>query len=258
MTRVAGWVLLLFLVLPAFVVVPVSFTDRDYLSFPEHAPSLTHYADLWASQPWRQGLWQSVITSVSSSCLATVLGTLCAIGCWRIGTRWAAAIRWLMLTPVIVPSIVHALGFYRFWIALGLIDTYTGVILAHVILGLPYVVITVSSALANFDRRLEQAGRSLGASTGQVLRRIILPSIAPGVLAGFLFAFITAWDEIVVLLFITSRHIRLLPRMIWDGINDNIDPAVACVASLMIALTLGALLVERAIAARKSHRASVP
>lgn len=254
MTRLAGWTLLLFLVLPAFVVIPVSFTDRDYLSFPEHGPSLTHYAELWASQPWRQGLWQSMVTSISSSCLATLLGTLCAIGCWRIGTRWAAAVRWLMLTPVIVPSIVHALGFYRAWIFLGLIDTYTGVILAHVILGLPYVVITVSASLANFDRRLEQAGRSLGASTTQVLRRIILPAIRPGVLAGALFAFITAWDEIVVLLFITSRNIRLLQRMIWDGINDNIDPAVACVASLMIVVTVCVLLIERGFDARRRKR----
>jgi putative spermidine/putrescine transport system permease protein len=251
MTRVAGWALLLFLVLPGFVVIPVSFTDRDYLSFPEHAPSLMHYAELWASADWRQGLWQSLIVASAATFFATTLGTLCAVGCWRMNNRAGTAIRWMMLTPVIVPSIVHALGMYRFWIKLGLIDTYTGVILAHVILGLPFVVITVSTALAQFDKRLEQAGRSLGASTVQVLWRIILPAIRPGMWSGAVFAFITSWDEIVVLLFITSRNIRLLPRMIWDGINDNIDPTVACVASLMIVVTLLALVIERTVDGRR-------
>jgi putative spermidine/putrescine transport system permease protein len=250
MIRFLGWVLLLFLVLPSFVVIPVSFTDRDYLSFPEHAPSLMHYESLWASPEWRQALWQSLVVSLGSAALATLFGTLCAVGCWRIDSRFGSAVRWLMLTPVIVPSIVHALGFYRFWIRLGLIDTFFGVILAHVILGMPFVVITVSASLSNFDRRLEQAGRSLGASTAQVLRRVILPAIRPGVLAGAVFAFVTSWDEIVVLLFITSRNIRLLPRMIWDGINDNIDPAVACVASVMILVTLIALVAERLIRSR--------
>jgi putative spermidine/putrescine transport system permease protein len=254
MIRGAGWALLLFLVLPGFVSIPVSFTDRDYLSFPEHGPSLSHYAQLWQSADWRQGLWQSLFVSTTAAALATLLGTLCALGCWRMNNRLGTALRWLMLTPVIVPSIVHALGFYRMWIRLGLIDTYTGVILAHVILGLPFVVITVSTALAQFDRRLEQAGRSLGASTAQVVWRVIVPAIRPGMWSGAVFAFITSWDEIVVLLFITSRHIRLLPRMIWDGINDNIDPTVACVATLMIGVTLLALLIERAVDARRGKQ----
>jgi putative spermidine/putrescine transport system permease protein len=147
-----------------------------------------------------------------------------------------------MLAPVIVPSIVHALGFYQAWVQFGLIDTYAGLIAAHAMKGLPYVVIAVSASLANFDLRLEQAARNLGASVWTALWFVVLPSIRPGVLAGAVFAFITSWDELVVNLFITGRYVRTLPRKIWDGIQDNINPAIAAVATLLIVLTLVAIL----------------
>src|SRR5262249_24826968 len=147
----------------------------------------------------------------------------------------------IMLTPMIVPAIVHALGFYRVWSAFGLLDTFPGLIIAHGVKGMPYVLITVAASLANFDPRLEQAARNLGASMTQPIRLVIVPSILRGMLAGGLFAFILSWDEIVVTLLITSRHVYTLPRRIWDGIQDNIDPTVAAVATILIAVTLGIL-----------------
>jgi len=173
------------------------------------------------------------------------LGTLAAYGCWRLSSRLAGFVRALMLLPLIVPSIVHAVGFFRMWIDLDLLDSFTGVILAHTITSLPYVVITVSASLAGLDVRLEQAARSLGASLAQTLRLVVIPNIMPGVLSGAVFAFVHAWDEVVVLLFITSRHVYLLSRAIWDGVNENVDPTIAAIATLMILLTLGGLLVGR-------------
>jgi len=147
-----------------------------------------------------------------------------------------------MLLPIVVPTIVYALGIYRFWVDLRLLDTYTGVILVHAVTGIPYVVVTVSTALAGFDPRLEQAARNLGASQLQALRRVVLPSIMPGVVSGAIFAFIHSWDELVIVLFIASRAVFTLPRRIWDGINEHLDPTMAAVATIMIVLT-GLLLV---------------
>jgi putative spermidine/putrescine transport system permease protein len=152
-----------------------------------------------------------------------------------------------------VPSIVHALGFYRMWIDLRLLDTFTGVILVHVVTGFPYVVITVSTALATFDPRLEQAARNLGASMAQALRLVIVPCIMPGILAGAVFAFVHSWDELVVLLFITSRKLYLLPRAIWAGINENVDPTIAAVATVLMLATLSGLLLERYLRRRAAR-----
>jgi putative spermidine/putrescine transport system permease protein len=250
------WALLFYLVAPMFIVVPVSLTDQRYLSLPQHAVSFQHYRNIVGDNFWLPSIAQSCLVAGVSTTIAVTLGTLCAIGCWRLSSRLSAFVRLLMLLPLIVPSIVHALGFFRMWIDLDLLDSFAGVILAHVITSLPYVVITVSTALANFDVRLEQAARNLGASLGQTIRLVIVPGILPGVLSGAIFAFVHAWDEIVVLLFITSRHVYLLPRAIWDGINDNVDPTIAAIATLMILLTLLGLLIQGGLRRGADKRAA--
>jgi putative spermidine/putrescine transport system permease protein len=251
-----AWTLLFYLVAPMFIVVPVSFTDQRYLSLPQHALSLEHYRNIVGDNFWFSAIWKSFLVSCASTTIATTLGTLAAIGCWRVASRFSELARALILLPLVVPTIVHALGFYRTWIDLGLLDSYPGVILAHVITSLPYVVITVSASLANFDLRLEQAARNLGASLRQTIFRVIVPCVLPGILSGALFAFVHAWDEIVVLLFITSRRVYLLPRAIWNGINDNVDPTIAAIATLMILVTLTGLLVERSLRARAVRRST--
>lgn len=161
----------------------------------------------------------------------------------------------VMLAPMIVPSIVHALGFYRVWAEFDLLDSYTGLIIAHALKATPYVVISVSAALANVDLKLEQAARSLGATALEALWKVIIPAARPGMLAGGVFAFALSWDEIVVTLFITSRHVYTLPRKIWDGIQDNINPAIAAVASILIVLTLLVMLARILLAQRQARLA---
>lgn len=248
--RVTAWLCAGFLVLPLLIVLPVSFTDQRFLSLPRHGISLQHYATLVFDEIWRGAIWRSLLVATTSTLIATCLGTLCAIACWRLGGRFAEWVRLLMLTPIITPGIVCALAFYRHWIDLGLLDTYTGVILANIVLAMPYVVIAVAAALANFDFRLEQAARSLGASMGQTVRLVIVPGVMPGIVAGAILAFTTAWDEITVLLFITGLDVRLLPRVIWDGINDDINPSVAAVAAVLITVTFVILLANALIKER--------
>jgi putative spermidine/putrescine transport system permease protein len=203
------------------------------------------------SPEWLNSIWQSFLIAVASTAIAVVAGTLCAIGCWRLSRKSTELIRALMLLPIIIPSIVYAIGLYRYFANLDLLDRFLGVALAHGVTGIPYVVITVSTALAAFDPRLEQAARGMGASLSQTLRWVILPRIAPGIVSGAIFAFIHSWDELVIVLFIASRDVFTLPRRIWDGINENLDPAMAAVAVLLVVFTLLLLLLDLALRKRR-------
>jgi putative spermidine/putrescine transport system permease protein len=251
LTNSVGWAVICFLVLPITIVFPVSLTDKRYLSLPEDGVSLKHYANLFGSAEWLGSIAQSAYIGVVATAISVAAGTLCAIGCWRLSSRAGELVRALMLLPIVVPTIVYALGIYRFWVDLRLLDTYTGVILVHAVTGIPYVVVTVSTALAGFDARLEQAARNLGAGPLQTLRRVTLPGILPGVVSGAIFAFIHSWDELVIVLFIASRAIFTLPRRIWDGINEHLDPTMAAVATIMIALTAVLLVVDLKVRRKK-------
>jgi putative spermidine/putrescine transport system permease protein len=251
LSTLGAWTVALFLLLPVLVVIPVSFTPERYLSLPGSTWSLRHYESLVADGVWLASVKDSLIVGVAATVLAVLLGTAGAIGCWRISSRLSELLRFLMLLPIIVPPVVHALGFYRAWVAFGLIDTHAGLIAAHAVKGIPYVMITVSAALADFDLSLERAARSLGASPATILGRVVIPIVRPGILAGAALAFITSWDELVVNLFITSRGVVTLPRRIWEGVQDNISPSVAAVATILIALTTLAAL---AITLRRARR----
>jgi putative spermidine/putrescine transport system permease protein len=253
MTRSLGWAVICFLVLPITIVFPVSLTDRRYLSLPQDAISFEHYVNLFTNRDWLTSIGQSLYIGIGATAIALAAGTLCAIGCWRLSSRAGEFVRALMLVPIVVPTIVYALGIYRFWVDFRLLDTYTGVIIVHAVTGIPYVVITVSTALAGFDFRLEQAARSLGASTSQTLWRVVLPNILPGVVSGAIFAFIHSWDELVIVLFIASRAVFTLPRRIWDGINEHLDPTMAAVATVLIALTVVLLLIDLKVRRRESR-----
>ena len=248
----AGWSVLGFLVLPMLIVVPVSLTDRNYLSLPEHALSLQHYQAFFTHELWLQSTLQSLVIAGISATTSVVLGALCAIGCWRLSNGWSAVVRLLMLAPLIVPTVIQGLAMYRLWVVAGLYDTYAGVVLAHTLTGIPFVLISVSAALAGFDVKLEQAARGLGASALDTVRLVIAPAIAPGLVSGGVFAFIHSFDELVIVLFITSREIRTLPKRIWDGLQDRIDPTIAAVSVILIAATL---LLLAADAWLRRHRA---
>lgn len=251
LTNSIGWAVICFLVLPITIVFPVSLTEKRYLSLPEDGVSLKHYANLFGSAEWLGSIGQSLYIGVVATMISVAAGTLCAIGCWRLSSRAGELVRALMLMPIVVPTIVYALGIYRFWVDLRLLDTYTGVIVVHAVTGIPYVVVTVSTALAGFDPRLEQAARNLGAGPIQTLRRVTLPSIMPGVVSGAIFAFIHSWDELVIVLFIASRAVFTLPRRIWDGINEHLDPTMAAVATIMIVLTAVLLVVDLKVRRKK-------
>lgn len=240
--QTGAWLVLGFLVLPMLVVIPVSLTQTSYISLPSDGISLQHYENYFTNPRWIEATWQSFAIGLSVAAIATVLGTAFSIGCWFLSDFWATVARWLLITPILVPPVVQSLGFYRFWVQLGLIDSMSGVILAHTLLALPYVTISVFAALANLDRRIPQAARSLGASVWTTVWAVVVPAARPGMMAGAVFAFIVSFDEIVGVLFITVRRVQTLPKMIWQGIQESIDPTIAAVATLMTVLTVVVML----------------
>ncbi|MDX1786025.1 ABC transporter permease [Roseovarius sp. ZX-A-9] len=255
LNRVGAWMALLFLVLPALIAIPVSLTPKRFLSMPKGDYSWRHFEFLFSSPEWLSSFAQSGIIAVSTAVLATALGTLAAIGLWRVTSKYSEMVRAFLLLPLIIPQIISAMAFYRLLIPLGLLDTYAGLILAHTVLAAPLVLITVSASLANFDPKLEQASRNLGAPAWTTMRRVILPSIRPGVFAGALFAFILSWDEIVVTLFISKFNVYTLPRRMWNGIRENTDPTVAAAAVVLIAVTLGAFAVSAIVSRQRAQTA---
>jgi putative spermidine/putrescine transport system permease protein len=246
--KLVAWLLLAFLFVPVLVVIPVALTDRDYLSLPNNGISFDHFAAL---VNWRAGWMPSILTSLgiamASAVIATAVSAAFAIGAWVYVGRWPSILRVILLSPLIVPPIIYAVGMVRLWSKLGLLDTWLGVTIVHVILAMPLAVLAIGASLSNLDPRLVQAARSLGARPATIFGRVILPNIIPGTVAGAILAFIVSWDEITVTLFITSRGIVTLPRKIWTSIADAVDPALAAIATVMLAVTIVGLILRMTV-----------
>jgi putative spermidine/putrescine transport system permease protein len=240
--RLALWAVALlvlgFLILPTFVIVPLSFNAGTLLSFPMPGLSLRWYQELFGSVPWRNALVNSLIVGSIATVIATVLGTLAAIGLARAEFRGKAPLTGLLISPMIVPLVIVAAGAYFFLAPLGLVHSLWGLALVHAALGAPFVLITVAATLAGFDSSLSRAAMSLGAPPVTVFRRVMLPLIAPGVVAGALFAFVTSFDEVIVALFMTGPAQRTLPRQMFDGLKDNLSPTILAAATILILLAV--------------------
>jgi putative spermidine/putrescine transport system permease protein len=248
--RWTAWILIGFIFLPFLVVIPVSFSDRPYLSLPEHALSLEHYREFLGDSGWLHALGRSTLIAALSTIAALLLGSLCAFGVWRMQPGAARWVQSIILLPLIIPTVILGLAFYRAWVDLRIVNTMFGVVLAHTITSLPFVFITVSAALAHVDPKIEMAAKSLGASTPQTFAWVLVPMVAPGILSGALFAFVHSFDELIVVLFITSRGLETLPKKMWMSLEDDLTPVIACVAVLLSILTLAFLLLELALRLR--------
>ena len=232
---------LVFLVAPILVIVPLSFNAEPYFTFTEgmlrldpDAFSLRWYREIVENEAWTRSLVNSLIIGVSATLLATVLGTLAALGLASPAMPARRLVMSLLISPMITPVIISAAGMFFFYSSIGLGQTHLGLILAHTALGIPFVVITVTATLSGFDRNLTRAAASLGAGPLYAFRRVQLPLIAPGVVSGALFAFATSFDEVVVVLFMAGIEQRTIPRQMWAGIREQISPTILAVATFLV------------------------
>ncbi len=292
--RVICVLIFIFLIAPVLVVIPLSFNAEPYFTFtpkmlaldPE-GYSLRWYDALltlgmpapdgvrdgaWWQQAWETSTWiraakNSIIIGFWSTILATVLGTLAALGLSRPEMPYRRLIMAILISPMIVPIIIIATGLFFFYsnpcapLAIvgieaqcgRLTSTYLGVILAHATLGIPFVIITVTATLSGFDQSLTRAAASLGANPRVTFFKVILPLILPGVVSGALFAFVTSFDEVVAVLFIAGPEQQTIPRQMWNGIREAISPAILAVATILVIISI-LLLATVELLRRRSER----
>lgn len=229
--------LAVFLIAPTLVLIPMSFTAGDSLQFPPEGFSLRWYENLFTSRSWTFPATVSFQVAVLTSILATTLGTLASFGLVRGRFPGRELVNALVLAPLIVPLVIVAVGMFAVFVSWRLAGTPLGLIVAHTVLALPYVVINVSASLRTMERNLELASANLGAGPLRTFWYVTLPQIFPGVAAGALFAFITSWDEVVIAIFLTTPFVQTLPVVMWSQIETSVDPTIAAVATLLTLVT---------------------
>ena len=269
--RVICALIFIFLITPILVVMPLSFNAQDFFTFtPEmlrfdpEGYSLKHYRDFFNNPQWQLALKNSLIIAPLATIISVSLGTLAAIGLSQSHVPFKRAIMAILISPMIVPLIISATGMIFFysslgnWLegTLGLDKTFVGyikVILAHAVLGIPFVIITVTATLVGFDRSLTRAAANMGAGPVTTFFRVQMPLILPGVISGGLFAFITSFDEVVVVLFVGSASQKTLPWQMFIGLREQISPTLLAVATILVVISIALLATVEALR-RRSER----
>jgi putative spermidine/putrescine transport system permease protein len=246
--------IVIFLIVPIFVPVPLSFNSGSFFTFPLAGFSTRWYEVVLGTDRWRAAIGNSLFIAFGTTLLATILGTLTSIALASDKLPGRKLIMPLLISPLVVPVVITAVGAYLFYARLGLASTYTGIILAHTALASPFVVVTVSASLTGFDRNLVRAASISGAKPIISFFRVMLPLILPGVLSGAAFAFVTSFDEVVVVQFLASANQRTLPLVMFTGLREQLSPAITAAATLMMMLSIALLVVAQLLRRRAGQR----
>lgn len=234
-----------FLIAPIITIIPLSFNAENFFTFTPgmlaldpDAYSLKHYRDFFTNSQWQDAMWNSIKIAPVATLISVGLGTLAAVGLSQSHVPFRRAIMAILISPMIVPLIISAAGMYFFYSRLGMQGTYWGVVLAHAALGIPFVIITVTATLVGFDRSLTRASANLGAGPVRTFFKVQMPLILPGVISGGLFAFITSFDEVVVVLFVGSAGQKTLPWQMFIGLREQISPTILAVATILVTISI--------------------
>jgi putative spermidine/putrescine transport system permease protein len=247
-----------FLIAPLVAIIPISFSRSPFMLFTEGMLAWPPDPEAWSfrwyrymvgictdknlttpcSNRWMIGTVNSFFIGTISTLVATALGTLAALGLSRPHMPYKGLIMSILISPMIVPLIITAAGMFFFYAKVNLVYTFTGIILAHVALSTPFVVITVTATLVGFDTNMTKASQSLGARPARTFFKVIMPLILPGVISGALFAFITSFDEVVIVMFMASLDQLTIPKQMWAGIRQEISPVILCMATCLVALSI--------------------
>jgi putative spermidine/putrescine transport system permease protein len=233
-----------FLLAPLVAILPLAFTSSVFLNYPVPSYSMRWFAELFTADVWRRAIINSLVIGLGVTVLATVLGTLAALGLRERRLPLSGFLRTAFLLPMVVPAVVLGVGMQLLFVRMGLANSYLGVIFAHTVLAVPFVFVNVAAALQGVDTRVERAAASLGASPITTFRRVTLPLATPGIVSGAVFAFATSLDEVVLTLFVAGPNQRTLARQMFSTIRENISPAIAAAAFLFI---VGTVVVASAV-----------
>jgi len=248
---------IVYLVTPLLIPIPLSFNSGSFFTFPLAGLSTRWYDVVLGTGRWRAAIGNSLFIAFGTTALATALGTLAAIGLSHPQFPGRRIVMPLLISPLVVPIVVTAVGAYLFYAPIGLANSYGGIILAHTVLASPFVVVTVGASLTGFDRNLMRAASISGARPAVAFFRVMLPLILPGVLSGAAFAFVTSFDEVVVVQFLASADQRTLPLEMFTGLREQLSPAITAAATLMMTLSI-LLLVVANLLVRQAQQKSRP
>jgi putative spermidine/putrescine transport system permease protein len=278
--RVICALIFVFLIAPILIIMPLSFNHEPYFTFtpemlrldpaaysmrwydnlltfgmtaPDAVRDGSWWSDVWTNSKWVQAAKNSIIVGFFSTIVATVLGTIAAMGLSRPEMPFRKLIMAILISPMIVPIIITATGLFFFYSDIGLSGTYFGLVMAHATLGIPFVIITVTATMMGFDRSLIRAAQNMGAGPVTTFFKVQLPLITPGVVSGALFAFVTSFDEEVVVLFVGSHEQQTIPRQMWNGIREQISPSILAVATILVIFSICLLTVVELLR-RRSER----
>ena len=258
--RLTAGAVLLFLMAPILVIIPLSFNAEPYFTFTREmlmfepgAYSLRWYDEIIDNDKWLLAIKNSFYIGTVAALIATVLGTCAAVGLTHPKMPFKRLIMAILLSPMIVPVIITAAGMFFFYSKLNLAGTYMGVIIAHAALGTPFVVVTVNAALSGFDNSLVNASLGMGAKPVYTFFKVILPLIRPGVISGALFAFVTSFDEVIVVLFMAGPEQTTIPRQMFSGLREQINPTILAVATVLVVLSALMLFTMEFLRARSER-----
>lgn len=257
--RIVFWAICLlifsYLVFPLLIVIPISFSASEFLRFPPEGFSLRWYTEFFSTDEWLDPTLVSLKVAALTTILATITGTLASFGIVRGRFRGKGFVQAFIISPMIMPHIIIAIGVYFLFAKLHLIGKTLGLVLGHLPLTIPFVVVTVSSSLYGFDTSLEAAAQTMGANRLKTFLLVTYPLIQPGVLAGALFAFIISFDELIVALFICGTRSVTLPKRMYDSLRFEISPAIAAISTLLVLLAIlvlvGATMLKRRADAKR-------
>jgi putative spermidine/putrescine transport system permease protein len=235
---VLAWLVYLFLIAPSLIVLPISFGDQNEITFPPRSLSLYLYRDFLFGSNWLDTAFQSFRVAAAAAAIAIIAGTLAAYALARLDFPGRRLVHILLVSPALVPAIVIALGLYLYFAILGLNGTTFGLVLAHAVQVLPFVVIAIGAGLRDVDPTLERAATIMGAGTWHVLRRVTLPLLRSAIAAAALFAFLISFDEVVIAYFVTNTATMTLPVKMYSSLQFQVSPVIAAVSSLLTLLSL--------------------
>lgn len=252
--KLIGVVVALYFILPTLVVIPLSFSAGNNFQFPPSELSLRWYQNFFTNPIWLTSLGNSVLVALLAALLATIVGTAAAVGLNRLTGRLAGFLRALLMISMVTPAIVIAVAVYISFLQWHLTGTLQGYVLAHAALGVPFVLVSVTSALGGFDPKLLRASASLGASPLRSFIRVTMPLISRGILTGAIFAFVTSFDEVVIALFLRSPTFQTLPVQMYNSVTYELDPTVSASSSLVVVVVTIIFLVPQLVGNRKKSR----
>lgn len=250
------FLIIFIIILPALVILPQSFTSLNYFVYPIPGYSTKWYEKFFENEEWILGLQRSLLIAVITAILATIIGTMAAVAIEKIEFKGKSVFMSFMIAPMVVPVIIIGVALYTTFSKVGLTNTLPGLILAHTLLAIPMVFITMMSGLSNVNENLELAAMSMGASSIRAFFEVTLPTVKSSLTASILFAFVTSLDEVVVTIFVSGANTKTLTMVMWENLRTTINPTLAVAATFLVILTLGTYVIKEIVEAKSTNKIS--